>query len=63
MDPNHQSEFLTLSSLFSVLAGFVVMASLLFAQASEITEAVLSSDLLDAAVAEAVQQLGSLLPK
>ena len=63
MHPNHRSEFLTLSSLVSVLAGFVVIASLLFAQASEIGEAVASSDLWDATVAKTLQQLGSLMPK
>lgn len=61
MDPI-RSEFLTLSSLVSVLAGFVVMASLLLAQASEIAEAVVSSELWDASLAETLDKLGSLLP-
>ena len=62
MHPNHRSEFLTLSTLVSALAGFVVMASVLLAQASAIGEAVVSSDLWDATVAETVQQLASLIP-
>ena len=52
MDSIQRSEFLTLSCLVSVLVGFVVVASLLFAQAPTIAEAVALSDFWDATVAE-----------
>ena len=58
MDSEHRFELLTVSSLLTVLAGSIVMTSLLFANVQDIAQAIASSDLWNAAVAETAQ-LGS----
>jgi len=62
MDSIQRSESLALSSLVSVLAGFVVIASMLFAQAPEIAEAVVSSEIWDSTMVETLHGIASLLP-
>lgn len=59
MHPAQRTEFLTASGLVTILAGFVVMASLLFANAQEIAQTIVSSDLWTATVVETTHQLGA----
>ncbi len=62
MSPEHRFEFVTLSSLLTVLVGFVVTTSLLFANADDIAQTIASSDLWNAATAETAHWFGSWRP-
>ena len=61
MDPAQRSDFLAASSLVMILAGFIVMASLALANAQEIAQLIVSSDLWTTTVTETTHQLASLM--
>ena len=52
MDTEQRFDFLAISSLVNVLAGCIVMTSLLFANARDIAQTLASNDLCNLAAAE-----------
>lgn len=61
MDHAQRSDILAASGLVTILAGFIVIASLAVANAEDIAQVIVSSDLWTSTVTETTHKLASLM--